>query len=406
MSVTAVTRPPSRATLLVLSFGHGCSDLCSSATSALLPFLVVERHYTYAAVGVFVLAASVGGALLQPLIGHYGDRTGALWLMPAGLVVGGLGIGVVGLVNNRTFALFAVAVCSIGVAAYHPEGARWARRAAGSAATTGMSIFSVGGGAGFALGPLLVAAAVVPLGLRGTAVITLLPLAAAASVVYQVRRFRGREADHSLAERAQKEQRAEEWWPFARLALMYGVQSGVVAGLYAYVPLYLVSRGTSPGSSNTMSTVLLVAAAVGTLLGGRAADRIGRRVVLVAPQLVLVPLIAVTPSLGFLVLIPAVIVIGLAMNANVSVAIVLAQEYLPGRLGLASGLTVGMSVGMGGLVAALLGLLGEATSPATVLYVVAALPALVAALAFSLPQPAAALPESIWSRALREAFGR
>jgi FSR family fosmidomycin resistance protein-like MFS transporter len=145
---------------------------------------------------------------------------------------------------------------------------------------------------------------------------------------------------------------------------------------------------------------------VGTLLGGRAADRIGRRVVLVAPQLVLVPLIAVTPSLGFLVLMPAVIVIGLAMNANVSVAIVLAQEYLPGRLGLASGLTVGMSVGMGGLVAALLGLLGDATSPATVLYLVAALPALVAALAFSLPQPAAALPESIWSRALREAFGR
>ncbi len=141
------------------------------------------RRYSGAAVGVFVLAASIGGALIQPFIGHYGDRTGALWLMPVGLLVAGAGIGAAGLVNDRTFPLFAVAICSIGVAAYHPEGARWARRAAGSEVATGMSIFSVGGGVGFALGPLLVAAAVVPFGLRGTPFLMALPVVAAVAVL-------------------------------------------------------------------------------------------------------------------------------------------------------------------------------------------------------------------------------
>jgi len=375
----------------------------------LLPFLVAQRHYTYAAVGAFVLAASIGGALMQPLVGHYGDRTGALWLMPAGLVVAGAGIGVVGLVNDRTFALFAVAVCSIGVAAYHPEGARWARRAAGSAVATGMSIFSVGGGVGYALGPLLVAGVVVPLGLRGTPVLMVLPVAAAIALMVLLRRMGAQANDDMRAERAQGRQ-VEEWGAFARIALMNGVQSGVVSGLFAYVPLYLVARGTSPGTSNAMSTVMLSAAAVGTLVGGRAADRIGRRVVLIAPLLVLVPLIAVVPSLGFGALIPLAIVIGFAMNTNISLVIVLAQEYLPGRLGLASGVTVGVSVGMGGLVVELLSLLasavGRSAGPSAALYVVAGMPVLAAALAASLPRPAAASPESIWSRALREAFGR
>jgi FSR family fosmidomycin resistance protein-like MFS transporter len=405
MTEMTVTRPASRSTLWVLSFGHCCADMSSSATSALLPFLVAERHYSYAAVGVFVLAAGIGGALLQPLVGHYGDRTGALWLMPVGLVVAGAGIGAVGLVNDRTFALLAVAVCSLGVGAYHPEGARWARRAAGSAVASGMSIFSVGGSAGFALGPLLVAAAVVPLGLRGTPLLMVLPVVAAIALAILLRRSGAQANDDMAAERAEGRQ-AEEWWPFARIVLMNGVQSGVVSGLFAYVALYLVARGTSPGISNTMSTVMLTAAAAGTLVGGRAADRIGRRVVLIVPLLVLMPMIAIVPSLGFVALIPVVIVIGFAMNANLSLVIVLAQEYLPSRVGLASGVTVGISVGMGSLVVVLLGLLGDAAGPSAVLYVVAAMPVLAVVLALTLPEPATASPESIWSRALREAFER
>jgi FSR family fosmidomycin resistance protein-like MFS transporter len=149
--------------------------------------------------------------------------------------------------------------------------------------------------------------------------------------------------------------------------------------------------------SNVMSSMLLAAAAVGTLLGGVAAQRLGRRFVLLVPQLLLVPAIALLPSLSYAAMIPLVILIGMAMNANVGLALVLAQEYLPARMGLATGLTIGLSSGAAGLIVAALGLLGDAAGPASVLYVIAALPLAVAALAALLPRPAAAPPGTLWT---------
>jgi FSR family fosmidomycin resistance protein-like MFS transporter len=382
---------------LVLSLGHGCADLCSGALFALLPFLVVERHYSYAAAGVFALTASVASALFQPLVGAHGDRSEAHWLLPSGLVLSGLGIGAVGFATSYPLTLLAVAVCSAGVAAYHPEGARWARHASSSRVTADMSVFSVGGGVGFALGPLVVAAALAPLGLHGTPIIALIPVAAAVVVGVTLRRFRGKPVgEHPLHRQA--EVLGSEWRPFACLAALFCVASGVAIGLLTYVPLFLVqARATSPAASNVMTSVLLAAAAAGTLLGGFGAQRLGRRFVLVVPQLVLVPAIALLPSLSYGAMIPLIIIIGVAVNANVGIALVLAQEYLPAHMGLATGLTIGVCGGAGGLIVAALGLLGDAAGPSSVLYALAALPLVVAVLASRLPRPAAAPPETVWS---------
>jgi len=397
MSGAAGHQPASRSTLLALSLGHGCADLCSGALFALLPFLVVERHYSYAAAGVFALTASVASALFQPLVGAQGDRGEARWLMPAGLILSGLGIGAVGLATSYPLTLLAVAVCSAGVAAYHPEGARWARHASSSRVTADMSVFSVGGGVGYALGPLVVAAALAPLGLHGTLVIAVVPFAAAAAVVVALRRFREKPAGtHGLHREAQV--RSSEWRPFACLVALFCVASAVTIGLITYVPLFLVqARATSPAASNVMTSVLLAAAAAGTLLGGFGAQRLGRRFVLLVPQLLLVPAIALLPSLSYDAMIPLMILIGIAMNANMSIALVLAQEYLPAHMGLATGLTIGLCSGAGGLVVAALGLLGDAAGPSSVLYAIAALPVVVAVLASRLPRPAAAPPETVWS---------
>jgi MFS transporter, FSR family, fosmidomycin resistance protein len=390
-------RPASRRTLLTLSLGHASADLCGGALFALLPFLVVERHYSYAAAGVFALTASLAGALIQPLLGAHGDRGEAHWLLPAGLVFSALGIGVVGFTTSFPLTLLAVAVCTAGVAAYHPEGARWARHASGERVTADMSIFSVGGGVGYAVGPLVVAAALAPLGLRGTPIIALLPLAAAVAVAVALRRFRELPPDERPTPgRAQA--LASEWRPFARLAALFCVASAVAVGLLTYVPLFLLeSRGSSPAASNVMMTVLLIAAATGTLLGGVAADRVGRRFVLIAPQLLLVPAIALLPSLSYVAMLPLMILIGIAVNANVSIALVLAQEYLPKHMGLATGLIIGVSGGAGGLIVAALGLVGDAMGPSAVLYAIAVLPLVSGALAARLSRPAAAPPETVWS---------
>ncbi|MEI6452191.1 MAG: MFS transporter, partial [Actinomycetes bacterium] len=116
MSDATGRRPASRATLFALALGHGCADLCSGALFALLPFLVVERHYSYAAAGVFALTVSLAHAVFQPVIGAHGDRGEAHWLLPTGLIVTGLGMGAVGLVTSYPLTLIAVAVCSAGVA--------------------------------------------------------------------------------------------------------------------------------------------------------------------------------------------------------------------------------------------------------------------------------------------------
>ena len=386
----------SRRTLLALSLGHGCADLCASALFALLPFLVVERHYSYAAVGVFALTASIASAVLQPLAGARGDAEEARWLLPVGLVLAGVGVGAVGMTTRYPLTLLAVVVCSIGVAAYHPEGARWARYAAGSRVTANMSFFSVGGGVGYALGPLLVAAVLAPLGLHGTVIVAIVPFAAATAVVVAVRRFHeGTRQDERLPGPATPA--ASEWRPFALLLALFCIASGVTIGLITFLPLFLVeARNTSPGASNVMSSILLAAGAAGTLLGGIAAQQFGRRLVLLVPQLLLVPAIALLPSLSYLAMIPLVILVGMAMSANLSLALVLAQEYLPVHMGLATGLTIGLCGGAGGVIAAGLGLLGDVAGPASVLYVIAALPLAVAALSAPLPCPAAAPPGTIW----------
>jgi FSR family fosmidomycin resistance protein-like MFS transporter len=155
--------------------------------------------------------------------------------------------------------------------------------------------------------------------------------------------------------------------------------------------LFLVEeRGTSPGASNVATSVLLAAGAVGTLLGGLAAQRYGRRLALVVPQLALAPLIVLLPSLGYGAMLPVVALAGIAMNAYISLTLVLAQEYLPKHMGLATGLTIGLSSGVAGLAVALLGLLGDRAGAGAVLLAVAPFPLLAAALGAWLPQRVAA----------------
>ena len=377
-----------RRSIGALAVAHGCVDLCQGAVPALLPFLVLDRGYSYAAAGSLVLAASAGGSIVQPLFGLRGDRVASPWLVPAGLVLGGAGIGLVGVVGAYALALVAIACAGVGVAAFHPEAARWASIASGSRRATGMSLFSIGGNAGFALGPLLVTPLVLVLGLGWTPLLALVPLAGAAVSLPALRRLGGRTTHALPAGTATGGVERETRWAFARVAALIGVQTGLAFGLLAFVPLYLITTaGASKATGNAAATVLLVAGAVGTLAGGHLADRIGRIPVLVVPQLVLLPAVLALPNRGYVVAFLLLVVIGIAMDANFSTALVLGQEYLPRHVGLASGVILGVSVGLGGLISAGLGLLADATSLETALYAVAGLPAIAFGLGLTLPEP-------------------
>src|SRR5436305_10402465 len=165
----------------VLSDGHACVDMCQGAVPALLPFLVAQRGYSCGAASALVLAATVASSIVQPLFGLASDRHSMPWLMPAGLLLAGVGLAVAGLVHPYGLTFAAITLSGLGVAAYHPEASRYANYVSGRRRATGMSLFSVGGNAGFALGPLVVTPLLLVAGPPGTAGL-LLPLAVAALV--------------------------------------------------------------------------------------------------------------------------------------------------------------------------------------------------------------------------------
>jgi MFS transporter, FSR family, fosmidomycin resistance protein len=374
-----------RRSLGVLGLGHLCVDLCQGAVPALLPFLAAERGYSYAALGALVLASTIGSSIIQPLFGVLSDRIARPWLVPAGLVLAGGGIAVAGPAPTYGWTVAAVAVSGIGVAMFHPEGAKFAGIASRAQVGRGMSLFSVGGNAGFALGPLLVTPLVLAFGLDGTLALLVLPLAAAVLTVRELPRLRALDGP-GVMDAADGE---DDWGAFSRLGGLIALRSGVYFGLQAFVPAYFVAElASSEAVGNAALTFMLAAGAAGTLVGGVLVDRWGARAVLVGTMVAALPLLVVLPLTGAAVATVLLGAIGFVLIASFSVTVILGQAYLPSRLGLASGITLGLAIGLGGVAATALGAIADAYGLTAVLWTVAVLPVPAILLAFSLPAEA------------------
>ena len=383
--------------MAVLSLGHLCVDLCQGALPALLPFLIAAHGWSYGQAAALVLASSVSSSVIQPLFGHLSDGRSLSWLLPGGVALAAAGTALAGVMGSYPATFAVVVVSGLGVAAYHPEGSRFANYVAGERRATGMSLFSVGGNAGLALGPAIVTPLALTLGLEGTPLIAVLPLAVAALLWRELRRLRGFAPSTGAGAGHDPHAPADQWRPFVRLALVIAARSIVFFGLMTLVPLYFVDElGASEATANTALTVMLAAGAIGTLIGGRLADRFGRRIVLRTSLALLTPLIVVLLLSGVGLAIATLALIGAATIATFSVTVVMGQEYLPSRLGVASGVTLGLSIGIGGLGAAVLGQLADAYGLRTALEVVAVLP--LPALLLAMTLPVGRVPPGVGSR--------
>jgi MFS transporter, FSR family, fosmidomycin resistance protein len=381
--------------LAALAAGHAAADLCQGSVPALIPFLITERGYSYGAAGVLLLAVTVGSSIIQPLFGAVSDRLSLSWLMPVGVALAALGIAGAGLAPSFGLTAAAVGVGGLGVAAFHPEGARYANYASGARRGTGMSLFSVGGNTGFALGPVLITPAVLALGLSGTAVVAILPALAAVALAFELPNLRARSAGAAAAIVSDEE---DDLGAFARLTGVISVRSGVYFGLQSFAPVWFIHHfGTSEAAGNTALAAMLLAGAAGTLVGGRLVDRIGPRKVLLATITAQVPLlVAFVAAPGGLLAAALLIGIGFVTIMSFSVTVVMGQEYLPSRLGIASGVTLGLAIGVGGVAAALLGALADHAGLSAVMWTIAALPVAGLALAVTLPPtPQERAPASI-----------
>jgi FSR family fosmidomycin resistance protein-like MFS transporter len=372
-----------RRSLALLGGGHLCVDLCQGAVPALLPFLAAERGYSYAALGALVLFSTIGSSVVQPLFGLLSDRIARPWLMPGGLVLAGAGIALAGPAPSYGLTALAVMVSGLGVAAFHPEGAKFAGLASRERKGRGMSLFSVGGNAGFALGPLLTTPLVLLFGLSGTLALVLLPLAAAVLIARELGRLRRLERARVAGAVSAGE---DDWGAFGRLGGLIALRSGVYFGLQAFVPTYFVAElSSSEATGNAALTIMLAAGAVGTLVGGGLVDRWGARAVLLGTQVLLLPLLVLLPLAGTAGATVLLALVGFVAIASFSVTIVLGQAYLPNRVGLASGVTLGLAIGLGGVAATALGLIADSAGLEAVLWTIAALPVPAALLALTLP---------------------
>jgi FSR family fosmidomycin resistance protein-like MFS transporter len=385
--------------MAALSSGHLATDLAQGALPALLPSLIVKFDLSYTMAAALVLAATISSSLVQPAFGFWSDARGALWLLPAGVALAGVGMALAAVAPSYFLVVLAVLVSGLGVAAYHPEGSKFASYVSGRRRASGMAFFSVGGNIGFALGPVVASGIVLALGLRGGLLLAL-PGLAVAAVLLAVRPYL---EDFAPAADADAREAAGPGRPdgLALLLGVVGLRSVAHMGLFTFVPLYEIARGHSEARGTLLLSLFLLAGAIGTLFGGRFADRFGRRVVLLGSFVLATPLILVYALAGGLVGEVALVLSGAAVIGTFGVSLVLSQEYMPGRVGMASGLSIGLAIGLGGVAALTLGAVADAIDLETAVVATAAGPALAFFVTLLLPpsprrRPAEPVPASTY----------
>ncbi|MFI0773467.1 MFS transporter [Streptomyces sp. NPDC021212] len=370
----------------MLSVGHACVDVYQGAVASLVPFFVAERAYGYAAVSGVVLAASLLSSVAQPVFGALTDRWAMPWLLPVSTVLGGLGIALSGVSGSYGWTLAFVAVSGVGVAAYHPESARVARRVS-EGSHGAMAWFSLGGNLGFATAPLMVGAVVATGGLRLSPLLAVPALVGSALCLPVLRALDtpGRGGPGAAVARG-----PEDIASFVKLSLAVVCRSIVFIGLSTFISLYAQAR---PGGSTVAGTaalfVLYLGGAVGSVLGGHLADRWDRVTVAHRSYLVTVAAVAgivFVPGPAFYVFV-ALTSVGLYVPFSLQVT--LGQDCLPTRVGTAGGVTLGLTVNVGGLAAPLIGSVAHATSLRTALAPLIVMPALSWLLFRTLPEPTA-----------------
>ena len=377
-----------RARVALLAGSHAVDDIYQGAVPALLPFFIADRHYSYAAATGLTFAATALSSVIQPAFGALTDRHNLRWLVPVGVTIAGVGIGLSGLAASYPLTWLAMALSGIGVAAFHPEAARAARAASGDSQQA-MSVFAVGGNAGFAAGPLFVTAVLAATGTRGTLFLAV-PAVLTGVAVYLVLRRGGHTAVRRQPSGRQADVR-DDWPGFALLTSAVIVRSIFFFGLSSLLALYV---GTGLGGGRQLGeaalTIMLAAGAAGTVTGGRLADRFGRLPVIRASFAVTVLGLVAIVLTGLPWVFLAIALTGFAMNQSFSLTVTLGQDSLPTRIGTSSGVTLGLAISVGGLLTPVLGALADVTSLHLAVTALGVFPVAGLALALRLRRPRSA----------------
>lgn len=352
--------------LLALAVGHFAVDTQSSGVAVLIPILRGQLHLDYGAAAAIVTAQTLTSSVIQPLFGLISDRRPVREILPLACLLAGLGTATALFMPSYLWVLLVVIITGLGSASFHAVGSLNANYVSGGSQATGISMFFAGGQLGYSLGPLLIVALIKAFGPAGT-LGTLVPAMIGASVLTLALShyatgagWRARPA-RPAASRAGVGSRRRVIWGLTIIVLVISLRSVLQTGLITFIPLYFAA--VEPGNKDYAAfliSVFVFTGALGTLFGGALADRLGRKTVMILSLAVVWPLLAVFLRASGALQVIALAIAGASLISASSLTVVMAQELLPDNVGLASGLTLGLGFGAGGLGAAALGALGDA----------------------------------------------
>ncbi|HOP48695.1 MAG TPA: MFS transporter [Desulfobacteraceae bacterium] len=379
----------------LLTLAHMSTDINQGAIPVLLPFFIAAHDLTYAAAAAIVFTTTLVSTITQPVFGYVADRLSRPWLVPIGVILAGFGLSCVGLAPTYGTGLIAVGLSGIGVAAFHPEGARLVNRFAGAKKATAMSIFAIGGLLGFASGPLVANFALLRWGLKGTAFLALPAITVTLLLVFFLPGL-WKQKDAGVKTDIQEQVKGtDEWGSFSCLAFLVLIRSVIFYGINTFLPLFWINVLNQSRAAGAFAlSLFFTSGIVGNILGGRLADRVGLRIAVVTEFLILTvifPIFVYTsdPLWAMFMLIP----IGLLNSAATGPLIVLGQTYLPNRVGFASGITLGLAFSFGGIITPVLGWIADHHGLHATFTVLAFLPIACTILAVLLPSDKRQNPE-------------
>lgn len=351
-----------RASLRLLTVAHGFTDLNQGVLPVMIPFLVNQRHLTLAVAATLVLASNLLGSVVQLAFGHLSDRHATAWVIPAALAVAATGTALVGLAPTFPLMLAGAMLMGFAVAAFHPEGSRFSNYLAGPKRSSGMSFFTVGGYIGLATGPVLATPLLLVFGLKGVALLAIPAFVVAALLVRALPYFNHvrHTAQHAHRERPGR----NDWRGFSIMSVVVGLRSTTFLAAVTFLPIFVLRVVHANAFVQSFALfALLVGGAAGTMLGGVLGDHLDRRRV-VALSMLLTTLCAVAiaytgalPWAALIVVLAALF--GTSLGLSAGVLVFLGQEYLPKRIGVASGVTLGLANTTGGIAAPAFGHIGD-----------------------------------------------
>lgn len=343
----------------LMMVAHLCDDLNQGALVAVIPFLVLHNGYSYAEVTALLLASNAASAIIQPLFGWLGDKKPRPWLMALGIFLAGIGMAGVGVLPNYPLIMASAMLSGIGVAMFHPEGGRLGNLTAGEQKGKGMSIFAVGGKLGFTFGPLVATAAITIWGLPGTLIFIIPSTLCAAVLLSQNKALldfsnpdKGSSADNLYK---------DNWVGFGFVMGAISCRSIMYYAFLSFIPLFLVyNLGQEEAFASSVISLFALVCAVGTIASGWAGQALGaKKLIIVSYACVAVEVIIFAFNGSLIIALILIALLALTCDISYPSAVAMGQSFVPHHLGMASGLSFGVMVCIGGLMTPVFGLIGD-----------------------------------------------